>query len=293
MSAHSSDAARPDPRVEVPLDTPRTWVEFVDPSEPAQRYRCDVTWLTSRYTCIFGVGCPGIEPDRPDDGCCALGAHFTDADDVERVRRVVDSLTPQEWQLRDACPGPDGWLEEAEPEDDEGPDAEPELKTAVVDGACVLLNRAGSPSGPGCALHQHAIARGLPPHAVKPDVCWQLPIRRAYRRVVLPDGQRYLEVTLAEYDRRGWGPGGHDLSWYCTGSPLAHTGSQPLFRSAAPELIALMGEPAYEELARHCTAHLAAVEALAREDSVLADALVHPATRTARHAPDVRDVRDA
>ena len=282
VSAHhraADPAAAPARLAEVPLDTPRTWVEFVDPSESAQRYRCDLTWLTSRYRCVFGAGCPGIEPTRPDDGCCALGAHFTDADDVARVRQVVESLGPTEWQLRDACPGPDDWLEEAAPDEGDPPDAEPELKTALSDGACVLLNRAGFATGAGCALHQYALAHHLEPHAVKPDVCWQLPIRRAYRRVRLPDGERYLEVTLGEYDRRGWGAGGHDLHWYCTGSPLAHTGEQPLFRSAAPELIALMGEEAYEELARHCGAHLAAV---ARVDGAEADRLTHPATVAAR-----------
>ena len=38
-------------------------------------------------------------------------------------------------------------------------------------------------------------------------------------------------MTIAEYDRRGWGAGGHDLDWYCTGNPLAHTGAEPVFRS--------------------------------------------------------------
>ena len=57
------------------------------------------------------------------------------------------------------------------------------------------------------------------PHTLKPDVCWQLPIRRTYRTVERPDETSYLEVTIAEYDRRGWGPGGHDLDWYCTRQP--------------------------------------------------------------------------
>ena len=28
------------------------------------------------------------------------------------------------------------------------------------------------------------------------------------------------------YDRRGWGEGGHDLHWYCTGDPAAQEGQE-------------------------------------------------------------------
>ena len=267
---------------ETPLDTPRTWVEFGDPAGARQRFRVDLTWLTSDYRCIYGAGCVGIDSAVPDGGCCTLGAHFTDADDVARVRAVVEALGPDEWQLRDAAPGVDGWWEEVEDEAD--PQAEPELKTRVVDGACVLLNRAGHAGGAGCALHQHAVARGIEPHTVKPDVCWQLPIRRAYRTVSLPDDTEYLEVTIGEYDRRGWGPGGHDLAWYCTGSPLAHTGSVPLYESCAAELRELVGDAAYDVLAEHCAAHLAAVTGARATPGGrrLLPLLVHPATLAAR-----------
>ena len=79
------------PVTETALDTARTWVEFADPAEPNQRLRCDLTWLTSRWRCLFGTGCPGIYAERPDDGCCTLGAHFTGADDVERVWRPAST----------------------------------------------------------------------------------------------------------------------------------------------------------------------------------------------------------
>ena len=132
----------------------------------------------------------------------------------------------------------DGWTE---PEDGA-------TKTRVVDGACVFLNRPGFPAGAGCALHQHAVVQGLPPTSLKPEVCWQLPVRRAYRTVERPDETSYLEVTISEYDRRGWGPGGHDLDWYCSGNPDAHVGREPVYRSCRDELIELMGEPAYGQL---------------------------------------------
>ena len=59
--------------------------------------------------------------------------------------------------------------------------------------------------------------------------------------VELPDGTAYTEVTIGEYDRRGWGPGGHDFDWYCTGNPEAHVAPEPLYVTNAPELTELMG----------------------------------------------------
>jgi hypothetical protein len=129
--------------------------------------------------------------------------------------------------------------------------------TRVVDGACVFLNRPGFAGGAGCALHALALRTGRHPLETKPDVCWQLPIRRSFEQVRRPDGSYVLVVTIGEYDRRGWGPGGHDLHWWCTGSPQAHVAATPLFEAYAPELTALMGPAAYAELARLCTAHAA------------------------------------
>src|SRR5919107_3842674 len=78
---------------EVRLPFPRAFVEFVDPADADQVFRCDLTCLTSHWTCIFGRGCAGIYADRPNDGCCTLGAHFADDDDEKRVRRAARQLT--------------------------------------------------------------------------------------------------------------------------------------------------------------------------------------------------------
>ena len=276
---------------EVSLDISRTWVEFVDPARPEpatyeesialnesdaedpQRFRCDLTWLTSSWSCIYGSGCQGIYADRPNDGCCTLGAHFTDDDDVERVKAAVGRLTSETWQFRDEGRKRNGGWTELE---------DGEVKTRVVDGACIFLNRPGWATGDGCALHQEALRSGLAPHTLKPDVCWQLPIRRSYRHVKRPDGTTYLETTIAEYDRRGWGAGGHDLDWYCSSNSEAHVGREPVFRSNEAELRELMGDAAYDELAKHCVAHLAVVKA-ARSNGgrTLLPLLVHPATLAA------------
>jgi hypothetical protein len=236
---------------------PRAWVEFHDPADDQQVFRCDLTWLTSSWTCIFGQGCQGIYEERPDDGCCTLGAHFSDEDDEQRVAGWVEQLTAEEWQHRRA--GRRRWVET----DDEGA-----RKTRVHDGACIFLNRPGFAGGAGCALHAHALRTGVHFVQTKPDVCWQLPIRRTYRTVELPDDTSYLEISIAEYDRRGWGPGGHDLDWYCSSNTEAHVGVDPVFVSGEAELTELMGRPAYEELVRHCEAHLRSRSALA----------IHPAS---------------
>ena len=126
-------------------------------------------------------------------------------------------------------------------------------RTRRHDGACIFLNRPGFAAGAGCALHLHALNTDHHPLETKPDVCWQLPIRRSYDRVTRPDDTKVLVTTIGEYDRRGWGAGGHDLTWWCTGATEAHVSAEPLFVSYRAELVELMGEPAYEVLAAMCT----------------------------------------
>jgi hypothetical protein len=229
---------------EVDLDFPRAWVEFVDPADDGQLFRCDLTWLTSSWTCIYGSGCAGVLEGRPDDGCCTLGAHFSEKKDEKRTLSHAKELTAQTWQYH----GTKKLVET----DEEGA-----RKTRVVDGACVFLNRPGFEGGAGCALHGLALRQGVHPLETKPDVCWQLPIRRTFDRVTRTDGSEVLVVVIGEYDRRGWGPGGHDLSWYCSGNTEAHVGREPVFRSNAPELTALMGAAGYAELARLCDQRMA------------------------------------
>jgi hypothetical protein len=246
---HADDATRrestyADPVPEVNLNFPRAWVEFTDPVDADQVFRCDLTWLTSNWTCIFGSGCRGIYADRPDDGCCTLGAHFSDKDDEKRVKKWAKQLTPEQWQYHGA--------DKITEKDEDGG-----RKTLVVDDACIFLNRAGFEGGAGCALHKLALDRGLSIVTTKPDVCWQLPMRRTYRNVERPDGTEYLEISIGEYERAGWGAGGHDLDWYCTANTEAHVGTRPVYLSNRDELVELMGEAGYSELVRHCEERLA------------------------------------
>jgi hypothetical protein len=232
---------------EVDLDFAREWVEFVDPEDPDGLYRIDLTWLVSTWTCIFGAGCCGIVEGRDDDGCCTHGAYFADKADERRTKAAARELGPDEWQYwRKGAKDVFTTVEEV---DDEGVH---KRKTAVVDGACVFLNRPGFPGGEGCALHGRALRTGRHPLELKPDVCWQLPLRRAFDWRDRPDGTKVMVTTITEYDRRGWGEGGHDLQWYCTGATEAHIGKEPVYVTNAPELIAMVGQPAYDEIVRFC-----------------------------------------
>lgn len=244
---------------EVDLVFPRAWVEFPNPADDTEVFRCDLTWLTSAYTCIFGQGCRGIYASSPNTGCCTLGAHFADKDDERRVAAYVAQLTPEVWQFhpRRRVKRSD-WVET---------DAEGDRKTPTVEhdgqSACLFHNRGDFATGAGCALHTLALHQGRNPLETKPDVCWQLPIRRSFATIERPDGTSYTEVSIGEYDRRGWGEGGHDLDWYCSGNTDAHVGLEPLYVTSAAELVALMGESGYAELQRHCDAHVRSRSALA------------------------------
>lgn len=251
---------------EVPADFPREWVEFTDPADPDHLVAADLTWLLSRWTCVFGTpACHGVVPGRQPDGCCSHGAFLSDDDDRARLDAAVADLTARDWQLREEGLGADGYVEVSDL------DGEETFKTRTVDGACVFLNRPGWPGGIGCSLHQMAVRTGRHPLEVKPDVCWQLPIRRSQEWVTRPDGEQVLRTTVTEFDRRGWGPGGADLDWWCTSSPEAHVGAEPVWKSYGPELTELLGAAAYGRLAELC----------ARRGQ-LGLIAVHPATQKAQ-----------
>ncbi len=256
----------PEPTPEVGLDFPREWIEFTDPDQEDHQIVADLTWLLSRWSCQFGTpACHGIIADRPDDGCCSHGAFLSDADDRARLDRAVAMLTTDDWQFHRIGQSKQGYVEEDEIDD------EPAERTRRHHGACIFLNRPGFTGGVGCALHIMAVRSGIEPLEVKPDVCWQLPIRRTQDWVERPDGVQILRTVITESDRRGWGEGGADLDWYCTSSPDAHVGSRPVWMSYAAELTELLGAAAYAELAELCRRR--------QQTGLIA---IHPATSAAR-----------
>jgi hypothetical protein len=221
------------PPVVVPPDGAHEWVSFPDPEE-LRTWVFDITFLLSNWDCIFGRGCMGVLTGPADDlvqGCCSYGAHFTGAEDVERVERAASKLTPEEWQFYDKGHTSSGRLKVTKT------DKTGELTSRLAEGACIFLNRPGFDTGPGCALHQVAMTRGERPLDWKPDVCWQLPLRREDET----DGTGYVTSTVRQWDRRHWGEGGEEFHWWCTEAPEAFIGSRPVYESMRDELEALVG----------------------------------------------------
>jgi hypothetical protein len=214
------------------------WVSFEDPAEE-RTWVFDVTFLLSSWTCIFGTGCQGVltgpSPDL-SQGCCSYGAHFTDDEDVERVRRAARTLGAQDWQFKGA--GRRGVVRRQ---------ADGTTVTRLVEGACIFLNRPDFPGGPGCALHRAALERGVEPLELKPDVCWQLPLRREDTS----DATGRVTSTITQWDRRHWGEGGAEFHWWCTEAPEAFTGTGAVYRSMDAELRALAGSEVIELLAAY------------------------------------------
>jgi hypothetical protein len=222
------------PATEAPPD--REWISF-DDDEEDRTWVFDVTFLLSRWTCIFGRGCQGVLTAAAPElvqGCCSYGAHFTGPEDVARVEAAAATLEADEWQFRRQ--GRQRGVVKTTPGG--------ETVTRMVEGACVFLNRPGFAAGAGCALHRAALDRGERPMDLKPDVCWQLPLRRDDRE----DGNGHVTTTVSEWERRHWGAGGAEFHWWCTEASEAFVGDQPVYRAMAGELVALVGEPVYRRL---------------------------------------------
>ncbi len=223
-----------------PPDDLHEWVSFEDPEE-ARTWVFDLTFLASDWTCIFGRGCPGVLTEPAPElvqGCCSYGAHLSGDDDRRRVERHARRLTAAQWQHKERSAELGGPIHR----NDDG-----EVVTHLVDDACIFLNRPGFPTGPGCALHQAAEAAGDHMMDWKPEVCWQLPLRR----IDETDAYGYVTSTVREWKRRDWGGGGDDFHWWCTDAPDAFVGRRPAYRELRAEIEAMTSPWAYEQLARH------------------------------------------
>ncbi len=220
------------------------WVSFPDPSEE-RTWVFDVTFLVSRWHCIYGAGCQGVltgPAPELEQGCCSYGAHFTDDADVERVGRAASALTAAQWQFRRR--GQRGGTVRTE--------ADGTVVTRLVDGACIFLNRPGFAGGAGCALHRAALEAGTRPMDLKPDVCWQLPLRREDTT----DERGRVTSTVTQWDRRHWGDGGDEFHWWCTSAPEAFGGRKPVYRAMRDELVELCGATVYELVAGYLDARV-------------------------------------
>ena len=259
----------------------RDWIEFTDPNDELEIFKCDLTWLTSYWTCIYGDGCKGVFADRPNDGCCTEGAMYSDADDEARVLKSAADLTPNMWQfyLESRPKRFGGGLNISEI------DEEKERKTRTVDGSCIFLNRKGYEAPGftgsfGCVLHHLALKEGRHFVETKPDVCWQLPMRRSFETREVGD-REYSITVIGEYERLAWGDGGNDFDWYCTSDSDAHVGTEPVYISNRVELVALIGQDAYDILSKHCDERMAAIAEISKRSLPLF-VIQHPATLAAK-----------
>jgi hypothetical protein len=218
-------------------DTRRDWVSF---EHDGDTWMFDATFLMSPYRCIYGEGCPGIEPGTEDlhHGCCSHGAHFADRDDRTRVRRFAKSLTKDQWQLRSVAREMGGPI---------GRNEDGDWVTRTHDGACVFLNRVDFHRGPGCALHVAALDAGERPLDWKPEVCWQVPLRLSFH----DDEVDHTTHTLREWKRRDWGEGGLDFHWWCVEEPEAFVDARPVVVSMREEIVEMVGEAVYQRLLDH------------------------------------------
>ena len=258
----------------------RDWVEFRNPDNSEEIFKCDITWLTSYWQCIYGNGCCGIDADKPDAGCCSDGAYYTNKMDEERVLKSARKLTKSEWQFYDQARDKSKKnLNISEIGLDK------DRKTRKINDSCIFLNRVGYEAPGytgkfGCALHHLANKEGSHPVDTKPDICWQLPLRRSWE--VRDEGEKEMTVVvIGEYERSAWGEGGADLDWYCTSNSEAHVGKIPVYQSSKTELMKMMGKAGYLELEKLCDSRMAAIAATkkAQKHRELPLFVIHPATR--------------
>jgi hypothetical protein len=243
MAARSSNGRRRIPVAVKPVAPPadaHEWVSFEDPEEE-RTWVFDLTFLLSPWTCIFGQGCQGVltgPTPELEQGCCSYGAHFTDDEDKERVEAAAATLTADQWQFQRQGRQRGVVLKQRDGT----------WRSRLVGDACIFLNRPDFPGGSGCALHRAALERGERPLDLKPNVCWQLPLRR--EDTTADDG--WVTSTVGEWKRRHWGDGGAEFHWWCTEAPEAFVGREPVYRSLRDELVELVGREVYELLAAHC-----------------------------------------
>jgi hypothetical protein len=226
----------------------REWVSFDDPVEEGRQWQIDVTFLLSSWRCIFGCGCKGVlTAPAPElvQGCCSYGAHFSDRKDRDHVVRMARRLSADEWEYRDVGRKKGIYAKAGKDED-----GKQEWRTRLHHDACIFLNRPGFAAGAGCALHLHAMLHGKHHSDTKPEVCWQLPLRRIDE--VQEDGSVISRLT--EFAREGWGEGGDDFGWWCTEAPEAFTDSKPVYKSLDVELRKMLGNKLYRRVVEYLEA---------------------------------------
>jgi hypothetical protein len=194
------------------------YTEFTDSEGTV--WQIDTAFLLSRYMCIYGQGCKGTK-GIPHHGCCEVGAIYADDADVAQVQQMVDRMDDEEFsnakEIRKRHLVTQG----------------KDRKTRVLGKKCIFVNDVDHPRGPGCALHQGAMARGESHLGNKPSICSWVPLRRD-----LLDDDTYLIVPFENIE---WGGGDWEpLDWYCIDDKDAYVADTPLFLRVTDELLDMM-----------------------------------------------------
>lgn len=243
----------------IPRDA-HEWVSFED-NRHQRTWLFDVTFLESNWTCIFGNGCQGVLTEAAPElvqGCCSYGAHFTDEKDRRRVEKAATRLRADQWQFKSKATNGTTRVKK-----------NGEIVTRLVKDACIFLNRPDFARGAGCALHVLAMDNNESYVPLKPDVCWQLPLRREDE--VHDNG--HVTTRISQWNRNDWGEGGSEFHWWCTESADAFVGKTRVVDSTAEELIAMVGQSVYDQL-------LAYLDRRATQPS--STRLAHPVVRRGR-----------
>lgn len=248
------------------------WIEFKLAAEDADdldtKYRVNLSFFLSNWKCQFGA-CPGILDSgaMTDASCCQIGVTFGQHEEPEgrreehqRIGKWVAQLTEEDCDNIDLIrkEGERGWTNFRTMKVVSEVDGvkvttheEVPMKTRITDGACVFANRHGGKAGkPGCALHVLANRLGIHHSETKPDICWMIPFMM---------GGEYDEtemchvVTLSGTPGTMWG--GYDtelgsVGHWCTEIPDAYNGVEPVYKLAEIELRKMMGDRAYEAMAK-------------------------------------------
>ena len=224
------------------------WVDFPHPELSGWVWRIDVSLMVSHYGCIYGRGCKGTT-SVPEFGCCAIGFSHTDHQDAARMDRHVAKLKDEEWQYHQYRKN---WWEKKDEETNGG---------KIVDGACVFLNRADHPNGPGCALHQAALKRGKNPVNWKPDICNMVPLH-----VDAFNEQRV--TTLGRYHSYDWRADKNPdalflFDWWCgcdNEDNTAWDNDNMLVITMADTIIKILGKDIYAKLTDYIRSNMGNVE---------------------------------
>ena len=219
------------------------WVSFEDPDEE-RTWVFDLTFLTSPWTCIYGRRVPRRPHGsgrRPRAGLLQLRRPLR-----RRGRRGQAMLELRRAAHPGAVAVPRRGHRKAGPTK---VNKAGEIKTRLVDGACIFLNRPGFEGGIGCALHSAALE---PPASARSTGS---PRCAGSSRCGSRTTPRTPTATSPPRCGSGSGATGARAAPSSTGgapSPTTPSSTtRPVYETLRDEIVEMVGQKAYDLLAEH------------------------------------------